>query len=259
MSVAVRKRPVAAGAASAAVLGLVLTACDALSNNGMRDASMSFNVVSSAAAAQTTGDGSSTGLIVVVGGGHTLDLQNADVVFSEVTFEGRDVVNTDDDGDSDTDTDSDSDSDSDHSGNSKFRAGAVTLALPLEGGVVTPFTGEIPVGTYRSVEMDADFIRLRGTYDGQTFDVTVPVNAELELEFEPPLAVTESSDPINVSVKVDVASWFKDANGNTIDPRQLSTNSTLRAQFRNRVRASFKAFEDQDKDADESDSDSDSR
>ena len=258
MSVAVQKR-IAVGTASAAVLGLVLTACDALSNNGMRDASMSFNVVPSAAAAQTASADASTGLIVVIGGGHTLDLQNADVVFSEVTFEGRDVVNQDDDGDSDTDTDSDSDSDSDHSGNSKFRAGAVTLPLPLEGGLVTPFTGEIPLGTYSGVEMDADFIRLRGTYDGQAFDVTVPVNAELELEFDPPLAVTESSDPINVSVNVDVASWFKDENGNTIDPRQLSTNSTLRAQFRNRVRASFRAFEDQDKDADESDSDSDSR
>lgn len=248
MSVA-QKRPLAIGGAAA--LGLVLTACDALSGNGMRDASLSFNVVPSAAAAQVASADVASGLIVVTGGGHTLDLQSADVVFSEVTFEGRDVDPADDD-------DSDSDSDSDHSGNAKFRAGATTLALPLEGGVVTPFTGEIPVGTYRGVEMDADFIRLRGTYDGQTFDVTVPVNAELELEFEPPLAVTESSDPLNVSVKIDVASWFKDANGNTIDPRQLATNSTLRAEFRNRVRASFKAFEDSDRDADESDSDSDS-
>lgn len=251
MSVIKQKRPLAIGAAGAVSLGLVLTACDALSTSGMREASLSFNVVPSAPAAQVASAEVGSGLIVVTGGGHTLDLQSADVVFSEVTFEGRDVDPADDD-------DSDADSDSDHSGNSKFRAGATTLALPLEGGVVTPFTGEIPVGTYRGVEMDADFIRLRGTYDGETFDVTVPVNAELELEFEPALAVTESSDPINVSVNIDVAAWFKDANGNTIDPRQLATNSTLRAEFRNRVRASFRAFEDADRDADESDSDSDS-
>lgn len=251
MSAVRQKWSLAIGAAGAASLGLVLTACDSLSTNGMREASLSFNVVPSEAAARVASAEVGNGLIVVTGGGHTLDLESADVVFSEVTFEGRDVDPADDD-------DSDSDSDSDHSGNSKFRAGATTLALPLEGGVVTPFTGEIPVGTYRGVEMDADFIRLRGAYDGESFDVTVPVNAELELEFEPALAVTESSDPINVSVNVDVAAWFRDANGNTIDPRQLATNSTLRAEFRNRVRASFRAFEDSDRDADESDSDSDS-
>lgn len=253
MSVVVKNRRLAAGASSAVVLGLALTACDSLLSNGMRDASLSFNVVPSASAQLASADASGTGsgLIVVTGGGHTLDLQSADVVFSEVTFEGRDVDTADDD-------DSDSDSDSDHDGNSKFRSGAITLALPLEGGVVTPFTGQLPVGTYRGVEMDAEFIRLRGTYDGQSFDVTVPLNAELELDFNPPLAVTESGDPVNVSVKIDVAAWFKDASGNTIDPRQLATNSTLRAEFRNRVRASFKAFEDSDRDADESDSDSDS-
>lgn len=259
MSVVVQKKRLAVGASSAVVLGLALSACDALSSNGMRDATMSFNVAPAASAAQLASAEASSGLIVVTGGGHTLDLQSADVVFSEVTFEGSGALNGDDDGDSDSDTDSDSDSDSEHSGSSKFRAGSVTLPLPLEGGVVTPFTGQIPVGTYSGVEMDADFIRLRGTYDGQSFDVTVPVNAELELGFNPPLAVTESSDPMNVSVNVDVASWFRDANGNTIDPRQLATNSTLRAAFRNRVRASFKAFEDSDRDADESDSDSDSR
>lgn len=248
MSAVTGKRPLAVGATGAAVLGLVLTACDGLSST--RDASLSFNVVPSAAASQLA-TAQTSGLIVVTGGGHTLDLQSADVVFSEVTFEGRDVDTGDDD-------DSDVDSDSDNSGNSKFRSGAVTLALPLEGGVVTPFTGEIPLGTYRGIEMDAEFIRLRGTYDGQSFDVTVPVNAELELEFDPPVVVTSSSDPFNTTVKIDVAGWFKDASGNTIDPRQLATNSTLRAEFRNRVRASFRAFEDSDRDADESDSDSDS-
>ena len=258
MSVVATKRPLAVGTASIAALGLVLTACDALSSNGMRDATMSFKVLPTSAAQVASVGSSNAGLIVITGGGHTLDLQSADVVFSEVTFEGRDATNADDDGDSDSDTESDSDSDSEHSGSSRFRTGAVTLALPLEGGLVTPFTGQVPVGTYRGIEMDADFIRLRGTYDGQTFDVTVPVNAELELEFEPPLAVTESGDPVNVSVNIDVAAWFKDANGNTIDPRQLATNSTLRAEFRNRVRASFRAFEDSDRDADESDSDSDS-
>jgi hypothetical protein len=251
MSLVVQKRPFAVISAGVISLAAALAACDSLSNDGARDASLSFKVGPGAATQTATAEVSGPGLIVVTGGGHTVDLKAVHVLFSEVTFEGSNVDVEDDD-------DSDVDSDSDHPGNTKFRSGNITLPLPLDGGLVTPFAGKLPVGTYRDVEMDADFIRLMGTYDGETFDVSVPVNAELELRFNPPLVVTESSDPINVSVTIDVASWLKDANGSTIDPRQLATNATLRAEFRSRVRASFRAFEDQDRDADESDSDSDS-
>ena len=239
--------------ATLGVIGVTWSAAacaDSLSAAGARDASVSFGVSDGAALLSATA--TPTSLIVVTGGGHSVDLQSADVVFSEVTFEGTRADTLDDD-------DSDRDSDSEHAGNAKFRAGASTVTLPLEGGVITPFSGTIPVGTYNRLEMDADFVRLRGTYDGQAFDVTVPVNAELELAIEPPLNVTSTSDPVNVSVNINVANWLRDANGNAIDPRLLATNSTLRAEFRNRVRASFKAFEDGDRDADESDSDSDSR
>lgn len=244
-----RARRVASGTLGAVMITLAVAACaNLLSSDRTRAASLSFGVTQSGALVSASPSGLSA--IVITGGGHTVDLQSADVVFSEMTFEGQDT----DIGDND---DSDMDSDSDHEGNAKFRAGSATLSLPLEGGVVTPFSGQIPVGTYRRLEMDAEFLRIRGTYDGAAFDVTVPVNAELELPFSPPLEVTSSSVPVNVSINIDVSSWFKDANGNTIDPRQLNTDSTLRAQFRNRVRASFRAFEDQDRDADESDSDSD--
>lgn len=237
------------GTATLSLVALGATACGDLfgAGNDSREASLSFGVAAPGGAVRATAADPS--LIIITSGANTVDLQSADVVFSEVTFERHDASDDDD---------SDLDSDSDGRGNARFRAGAQTVSLPLEGGLVTPFTGSIPVGTYDRLEMDADFLRLRGTYNGQSFDVTVPVNAELELRFNPPLDVSESSDPISVNVNVDVASWFRDANGNTIDPRQLSTNSELRAQFRNRVRASFRAFEDSDRDGDESDSDSDS-
>lgn len=89
------------------------------------------------------------------------------------------------------------------------------------------------------------------------FDVTVPVGTEFELRLSPPLVVGSATDPVNVSINVDVASWFRSASGAVVDPRSLATNSTLRSEFRSRVRASFRAFEDDDRDGDESDSDSD--
>lgn len=245
-----RARRIALGAVGVACSGLALAACaDALGAGNQRDASISLGVAQNGTLASLAAG--STAQLVISTGGHSIDLTSADVVFSEVTFERTSVDAADDD-------DSDADSDSDHAGNRKFRAGAMTVALPLEGGTITPFTGTLPVGVYRGVEMDADFLRIRGTYDGQAFDVTVPVNAELELPFTPPLDVTASSAPVNVSVNIDVSKWFTAPDGTALDPRTFATNAEARAHFRNNVRSSFRAFEDEDRDHDESDSDSDS-
>ena len=231
------------------VAGVVAACDDATSTEDRRQASLSFHVTSAASASLVT----PAVLELVVNGnnGRVVDVQSVDIVFSEITFEGRDVDVNDDD-------DSDSDSDSEHEGNERFRVGAATVALPLEGGVITPFTGTLPVGTFSRLEMDAEFARIRGTVDGQPFDVTVEIDKELEIEFSPPLVIDDSPDPVNVSVNIDVASWFLTSTGAAIDPRQLPTDATLREEFRQRVKTSFRAFEDEDRDADEDDSDSDS-
>lgn len=230
----------------ATALALTAAACaDILSRAGSREASLSFGVASAAA-----GVVANEGFIVVTEGGNTIDVQSVDVVFSEMTFEGENVDSGDDD-------DSESDSDSEQAGNARFRSGATTVSLPLAGGVITPFTGQLPLGTYTRLEMDAEFMRIQGTYNGQPFDVTVPVGTEFELRLSPPLVVGSATDPVNVSINVDVASWFRGASGAVIDPRLLATDATLRSEFRSRVRASFRAFEDDDRDGDESDSDSD--
>jgi hypothetical protein len=249
-----RGRRVVVGSIGLALAGLAAVACsDALSRGDTREASISFGVVQGGAL--LTASAANLADIVITDDENTIDLTSADVVFGRIKFKGVDAPVDDTDGD---DADSDSDSDDNRDGNAVFHAGAATVALPLEGGTITPFTGTLPVGTYRWIQMHADFLRLIGTYNGEAFDVTVPVNAKLRHEFDPPLDLTESSEPVAVSVNVDVASWFKDSEGNTIDPRLLNTNAEMRAQFRNRVRASFRAFEDEDRDHDESDSDSDS-
>ena len=231
--------------------GIAAACSNALGGGGPRQASLSFHVVPTAAASLVAAGGP---LSLVVGDAtHSVDIQSVDIVFSEITFEARDAADADDE-ESD---DADDDSDSEHEGDARFEVGAATVSLPVEGGVITPFNGQLPVGTFDGLEMDAEFARIRGTVDGQPFDVTIQIDKELEIDFEPPFVVEEGGDPINVSVNIDVASWFKDANGAVIDPRLLATDATLREQFRNRVRASFRAFEDQDKDADEDDSDSD--
>lgn len=227
----------------------LLGACAELSgNSGTRPASVSFHVPS-----PTANLDASASLVPVTGGGHTVDVQSIDVVFDEVTFERANATG----GAADSD-DSDADSDSDGPHNEQVKVGASTVALPLQGGVVTPFTGTLPAGTYDRLELDAEFIRVRGTYDGQAFDVTIPVDAEVELALAPPLVVSGTGDPVNVTVNIDALAWFRAADGSAIDPRRLQTDAAYRSAFVSRIRASLRATEDSDKDGDEADSDSDS-
>lgn len=232
-----------------AVLTLTaLGACAELTGTAKRQpASVSFNVASPGTSASL-----GASLVIITDGQHTLDVQSLDVVFDEVTFERAHAAG----GDADSD-DSDADSDSDGSHNEQIRVGASTVSLPLEGGVITPFTGTLPAGTYDGLELDAAFLRVRGTFDGQAFDVTLPVDAEFELAINPPLVVGADDAPLNVTVNVDVMAWFRDAAGATVDPRRLQTDATYRAAFVSRIRASLRALEDSDLDGDDSDSDSD--
>lgn len=239
-----------AGLSAVAGLALLGACGDLAGTAGRQAASVSFHVPGSASTLIAAGFSAS--LVPVEGGGHTVDVQSIDVVFDEVTFERANATG----GDADSD-DSDTDSDSDGSHNEQVRVGASTVALPLSGGLVTPFSGTIPAGTYDGLELDAAFIRVRGTYDGQAFDVTIPVDAEVELSIAPPLEVTGSGDALNVTVNIDALSWFRTADGSAVDPRRLQTDATYRAAFVSRIRASLRALEDSDRDGDESDSDSD--
>jgi hypothetical protein len=186
-------------------------------------------------------------------GGHTLNLTNVDVALDEVTVERAERTNG-----GDSDGDSDTDSDSDGGSNHKLIRESVTIELPLQGGVITPINGALPAGLYEEIELDFEAVRLRGTFDGEPFDVTIPVNTELDVRFDPPIEVDDDTDRLNVTFAIDPYMWLRRADGALVDPRLLATDPVLRAQFVNRIRASIRAFEDSDRDADDLDSDSDS-
>jgi hypothetical protein len=189
----------------------------------------------------------------IVFGGHRLNLETVDITLDEITLERAELsMGGDSDGDSDTDSDSDGPS------NHKLRRSGTTIALPMQGGVITPINETLPTGFYEEIELDFQSVRLRGTYDGEAFDVTVPVRTELDIRFDPPLEIGGEADRLNVTIAIDPFMWLRRADGALIDPRTFSTDPSQRAQFVNRIRASIRAFEDADRDADESDSDSDS-
>lgn len=180
------------------------------------------------------------------------------LTFDEVTLNVHELVLEREEGDGiDADSDSEADSDSDGPGNEKFVVSGTMITLPLDGTVITPLNHTVPAGHYEEIEMDIGSVRLVGTADGEAFDVLVPVDLELEMEFDPAMEVL-GDEVFNITISVDPIAWLDNGDGTYIDPRDLATDGALLNQVRQRMAVSFDAFEDSDHDADSEDSDSDS-
>lgn len=187
--------------------------------------------------------------------GNSLDITLAQIVVAEVELERAD--------DSE-----DCDASARRTPCEEFEAGPVLVTLNTSGGLTTLFTDPIPAGTYDELEIEIErpdeddaatrafraanpafsnaSVRLTGTFNGQPFDVFVDVETELELLLSPPLVVG-ASNPMNLTIEIDVSKFFVGTNGNFIDPRTLSSNSTARDRVRSNIRAAFRAFEDDDR------------
>jgi hypothetical protein len=160
----------------------------------------------------------------------------------------------------------------------ELQVGPTIVDLPLTPGVVQTLAGQIPSGTYSALEAKIRPIRtdhdrgkasaafitanpdwagksliVKGTFttkDAAGNDVTTPFTyngtprVEFETAFDPP--VTVGSDPVNLTVQVDVAKWFVDRSGATIDPS--TTDPVQRAIIAQNIRQSFRAFRDNDHD-----------
>jgi len=68
----------------------------------------------------------------------------------------------------------------------------------------------------------------------------------VELEFNPPLVVDAAGK--NVTVQVDVGSWFKASGGAIIDPRTANPGQPNASAVAARIKASLRGFNDDNKD-----------
>jgi hypothetical protein len=136
--------------------------------------------------------------------------------------------------------------------------------IPLANGVNTQLTVPVPEGTYERLdahirvpesgdasvagflaahpEFAGKSVRVEGKYKGTPFVYTAPIDAKLELKFPAPLVVTSASK--NITVDVDVASWFKDSAGVALDPSDPANAATIAAN----IRKSFNVFGDDNED-----------
>lgn len=188
-------------------------------------------------------------------GGHTLDLQQIQLVLARIRMRKVGEPEPGCAGPNETHP------------CTELKAGPVLVDLPVHGGLVTPISTDIPAGSYDRLllnifapsgddEASVAFraannwpklagMRVKGTYDGQAFDLFLNVNAEIFTRLDPVFVVTaDKSSALNATVQVDPHTWFKQAGGTLIDPRALTADKSLLDFVTANVRQSFKAFSD---------------
>lgn len=224
---------------------LVLAACsDASGPKGPAAVSLSFATRSQPAAL------ASAAPITVDANGSSLVINRIQAVFGEIELEPMDMPDCPASGE----------------GNEcpELKLDPVLVELPLDGVATLDLGAVIPAGTYKELEFEIDAvesaeasggpflaahpefrgisIRVEGTYNGEPFVYTTGLDTEVELEFENGFAV--SGNPSNLTVLVDVASWFKDVSGALLDPR----NAENAGRIGDNIKVSFRVFGDDDRD-----------
>ena len=67
-----------------------------------------------------------------------------------------------------------------------------------------------------------------------------------QVDFDEDIVIDESTVDVNVTLLVDVSTWFQDDNGNELDPNDASGSNT--SQIDKSIRESFRIFKDNNKD-----------
>jgi hypothetical protein len=157
----------------------------------------------------------------------------------------------------------------------EFEAGPFLIELPLDGSVTTMVSVDADPDVYDEVEFEihkpeddsADdlaflgtypefagvSIRVEGTYDGEPFVFLQDMDAEQEMPLIPPLEVVEGAGPINLTLTLDVSSWFRNGSGDLIDPSEANKGGAFEDLVEANIEASIDLFEDDDRDGEDDD------
>ena len=161
----------------------------------------------------------------------------------------------------------------------EFEDGIRLLHLPLDGSTETLVEIQPPADVYDELEFEIhkpddddqegrDFIaehpnfedvsiRVKGTYNGEDFLFLQDLNEEQEIELSPPLEVGPDAGSINVTLRLDVTTWFVAGDGSLIDPATANKGGPAEDLVEENIENSIEAFEDDDRDGDDDDDDGD--
>jgi len=252
-----------------AVLGLAATlaACSdgtGLSDNGPGQVSLSVTTTLSGGPAASNAMFMLAGADTLTDGQNQLVITQAELVLREIELERI----------------SDDACDSlavDHDSCEKFETGPILLDLPLDGSVEQVLAIVPDTGTYDEIEFelhkvsnddpeDAAFraahpdmvgksIRIQGSYNGQPFTYENDINDEQEYDLVPPLVVDDMTTEVNVTLSIDIDSWFRTTAGDLVNPQSGNKGGANESLVNENIKNSFQAFEDDDHDGEDDDED----
>lgn len=189
---------------------------------------------------------------------NTLTITRVAMVLREIELERVEVV--------------DCDVEPEPAGCESFEVGPRLFEFPLDGSVTQILTiSGIEPGSYDELEIDVhkpsddspedvsfllahpDFrdvsIRVEGQYNGSDFLFLTDLNEEQEIDLLPPLEITSAgSGSTNVTLTVDLSTWFRDATGGLIDPLTANKGGANENYVKDTIKASIDGFEDEDHD-----------
>ncbi|UCF20025.1 MAG: hypothetical protein JSU87_01025 [Gemmatimonadota bacterium] len=236
----------------ALTVALAVVACDSAStgpNGGQAPMSLSLMVPvggPAPSAARLLADGE----LRLTDGINELTITSVQIVLSEIELErAESVAGCDDDEDEIEGSEDDS--------CEELQLGPRTIDLSLDGSVVTGFTVDVEPGTYEEIEFEIVSVIVDYTWNGgapSTF--TTDVDAEIEQEFPDPGLVIEPGNSYNVTLSIDVLTWFMDGT-TVIDPSTALPGGENEELVRDNIENSFESYEDDDHDGVPHDEDDD--
>ena len=160
----------------------------------------------------------------------------------------------------------------------EFSSGPMILELPMDGSVDHVVTiNNVPADTYDEVEFeihkpeddtaedlafisanpafDGVSIRVEGTFDGSPFTYVTDLNEDQEYNLVPPLVV-DGSSAVNLTLSIDVTTWFVAPDGSLVDPTSANKGGPNENLVENNIERSIEIFEDDDRDGDDDSDDS---
>jgi hypothetical protein len=155
----------------------------------------------------------------------------------------------------------------------EFETGPMVVDVPLDGSTAQAVAVNLPADVYREIEFeihkvtsDDDDAALRashphlvqksiqaeGTWNGNAFTYWTDLDVEQEFDLNPPLVV-EGSQATNVTVRLDLAVWFRSGAGTLLDPATANKGGANESRVNDNIKQSIEAFEDHDGDGDDLD------
>jgi hypothetical protein len=247
---------------------LLFTACETTAPRPMARLSLSAGISASAVHAAPSGPAMD---VIVSGSGGSVKITSAQIMLSDLRLKGAACAGTEGDEhsadsveahDSAEAADSGEAADTTHEGPdtnavngdnndehdcAPLDVGPVTVNLPLDGTTKVVLDGLVPAGSYTGLRAKFESVNVVGVFtdSGGTdhpFTFTSNTEAELEMDFAAP--VTVGSGTNNLTINVDVSTWFKTASGAVLDP----TNPANQEAIERTIRASLRTFEDDNHD-----------